>query len=187
MTSATIIAVVYLFAAKSPRDFSFGAALAVLVLALMTTGSTEYAREMLRKPYVIGRHMYSNGVRVSYVDRLNKDGYLTKSLWTSNLGDPHFAQGEAMFRGQCMSCHTPDGYRSMTRLLQGRDRNAIGNLLAILHEHAPDSPYHAYMPPLVGTGNEINALGDYLTTLSHPETPAALAAVPAPVAVSAMK
>ena len=37
------------------------------MLALIATGSGEYAREMLRKPYVIGRWMYSNGVRVPYV------------------------------------------------------------------------------------------------------------------------
>ena len=175
MTSATIVGVVYLFAWKSPREFSFGAALAVLGLALMATGSTEYAREMLRKPYVIGQHMYSNGVRVSYVDRLNRDGYLTHSLWVDTNGDAHLNQGEAMFRGQCLSCHTQDGYRSMTRLLQGRDRRAIGSLLDILHKHAPDSPYHAFMPPLVGTPPEIDALGDYLLTLSHPENSTTIA------------
>ncbi len=41
--------------------------MAVLLLALMATGAGEYSREMLRKPYVIGRWMYSNGVRVPYV------------------------------------------------------------------------------------------------------------------------
>jgi mono/diheme cytochrome c family protein len=184
MTSATIVAVVYLFAWKSPRDFSFGAALAILFLALAATGSTEYAREMLRKPFVIGQHMYSNGVRVSSVDRLNQDGYLTHSLWVNQTGDQRRAVGEAMFRGQCMSCHTPDGYRSMTRLLQARDRQAISSLTSILHTHATDSPYRAYMPPLVGTSHEIDCLGDYLATLSQPQTPAptlaaAAAATPA--------
>jgi len=129
----------------------------------------------LRKPYVIGQHMYSNGVRVSYVDRLNRDGYLTHSLWVDTNGDAHLNQGEAMFRGQCLSCHTQDGYRSMTRLLQGRDRRAIGSLLDILHKHAPDSPYHAFMPPLVGTPPEIDALGDYLLTLSQPENSTTIA------------
>jgi cytochrome d ubiquinol oxidase subunit I len=187
MTSATIIAVVYLFAAKSPRDFSFGAALAVLALALMTTGSTEYAREMLRKPFVIGGHMYSNGVRVSAVSRFNQLGYLTHSSWVSPLGDPWLAQGEAMFRGQCMSCHTPDGYRSMTRLLQGRDRQSIGNLLAILQQHAPDSPYRAFMPPLVGTTSEINALGDYLHGLSQPQIPLLVTATKPNIALTDAK
>jgi cytochrome bd ubiquinol oxidase subunit I len=137
---------------------------------------------MLRKPFVIGRHMYSNGVRVSYVDRLNRDGYLTNSLWIDTTGDVHLGEGQAMFRGQCMSCHTQDGYRSMTRLL-GRDRQAIGSLLAILYNHALDSPYRAFMPPLVGTPGEIDSLGDYLLTISHPEPSQSLAAVqPAAVA-----
>jgi mono/diheme cytochrome c family protein len=91
-----------------------------------------------------------------------------------------------MFRGQCMSCHTQDGYRSMIRLLQNRDRQAIGSLLSILHTHAPDSPYRAYMPPLVGTSQEIDALGDYLATLSQSEpSPPALAAAPTPAAARA--
>jgi hypothetical protein len=47
-------------------DFNPAHAVAVLLLALMATGAGEYSREMLRKPYVIGRWMYSNGVRVPY-------------------------------------------------------------------------------------------------------------------------
>ena len=176
MTSATIVGVVYFFAYRSPQDFSFPHAVAVLVLGLVATASGEYAREMLRKPYVIGRHMYSNGVRASTVAKLNQEGYLTHSMWVSTNGAPAWAQGEAMFRGQCMSCHTADAYRSMKSLLAGRNRESISNLLVMLHEAKPDSPYRAFMPPLVGTQAEINVLGDYLTVL---------AAVPAPATNSA--
>ncbi|OIR03984.1 bacterial cytochrome ubiquinol oxidase [mine drainage metagenome] len=166
MTSATIAGVVYFFAWRSARDFGFGHALSILVLALVTTAAAEYAREMLRKPYVIGEHMYSNGVRNYDVARFNKDGYLTHSMWTSDKGPENLARGQAIFRGECMACHTVDGYRSMTRLLAGRDREAIGSLLRILHEAKPDSPYHAFMPPLAGTPQEVSDLGDYLATLS---------------------
>jgi hypothetical protein len=34
-------------------------------------------------------------------------------------------QGELMVRGQCMNCHTVDGYWSLRRLMNGRDRTAI--------------------------------------------------------------
>ena len=166
MTSATIAGVVYFFAWRSPAEFGFGHALSILCLALMTTASTEYAREMLRKPYVIGSHMYSNGVRKADVDRINRQGYLSQSTWIDDTLPVNLAQGQAMFRGQCMSCHTTDGYRSMQRLLAGRDRASIQNLTIILHEAKPDSPYKAFMPPLVGTSAEVNALGDYLATLS---------------------
>lgn len=168
MTSATIVLVVYFFAWRSPSDFSFSHAVAVLFLALVATAAGEYTRETLRKPYVIGRHMYSNGVRVKLVPQYNQEGYLTHSPWVQKRAglDPHLATGEAMFRGQCASCHTRDAYRSMKRLLANRNREAIGNVLKILHEQG--EPYRRYMPPLVGTKEEIAALGDYLATLTAP-------------------
>ena len=84
ITSATIIGVAYYLAYRNPIDFNLSHAMAVLLLALIATGAGEYSREMLRKPYVIGRWMYSNGVRVPYVDRINQEGYLAHSNWVWN-------------------------------------------------------------------------------------------------------
>jgi cytochrome d ubiquinol oxidase subunit I len=179
MTSGTIAAVVYFLAYRNPRDFSFGHALGLLFLALIATASTEYARETLRKPYVISDHMFSNGIRKADVARINEEGYLKHSpwataemraAWDANTASPESAhlRGQLVFRGQCMACHTEDGYRSMKRMLAGRDRQAIGNMLQILHAYAEDSPYRAYMPPLAGTAEEVNALGDYLALLVAP-------------------
>jgi mono/diheme cytochrome c family protein len=173
LSSAALVAVVYLLAWRSPVDFSFANATVVVGLALVATWSGEYSREMLRKPYVIGRHMYANGVRLSAVAKLNRDGYLAHSRWVAEKGDPTLAHGEAMFRGQCLACHTRNGYRSMKRLLAGRNPEAIGSLLRVLHEHKPDSPYRAFMPPLVGTGEEIAALGHYLATMTVTNMPTA--------------
>jgi mono/diheme cytochrome c family protein len=166
MASATIVLVVYFLAWRTPADFTLSHALAVLLLGLIATGAGEYTRETLRKPYVVGGHMYSNGVRKKWIEKYNQQGYLTQSLWTrtGKEVDAKAAMGEAMFRGQCKSCHTTDAYRSMKRLLAGRNREAIGNVLKMLHESAP--PYNRYMPPLVGTKEEIAALGDYLATLT---------------------
>jgi hypothetical protein len=158
MTSATILAVVYFLAIRNPRDFGMGHAFAVLFLALAATGATEHAREMIRKPYTIGQHMYSNGVRRRDVPRLNAVGYTTGSPW--NNGKTY--QGEMMFRGQCMNCHTVDGYRSMRKLMKGRDRASIGNVLKLLHDSPANSPYRNFMPPLTGTPEEIDALAGYL-------------------------
>jgi hypothetical protein len=79
VTSATIVGVAYFLAYRNPIDFNLSHAMAVLLLALIATGAGEYAREMLRKPYVIGRWMYSNGVRVPSVSRINQEGYLAHS------------------------------------------------------------------------------------------------------------
>jgi mono/diheme cytochrome c family protein len=167
MTSASIVGVVYFFAWRSPNDFSLSHAIAVIFLALCATGSTEYAREMLRKPYVIGQHMFSNGIRIADVDKLNRQGYLTNSLWVAKSGElaPNLAMGQAMFRGQCKSCHTDDVYRSMKKLLAGRSRDSIDAVLTMLHDYKKESLYRTFMPPLVGTKEEISALGDFLVTV----------------------
>jgi len=177
MTSATIVGVVYFIAWRFPREFTFGHACAVLMLGLMATASGEYAREMLRKPYVIGHYMYSNGVRVQRADTAEKreQSFLANSLWVNQRpdADPQMAIGEAMFRGECASCHTRDVYRSMKKFMAERNRAAIGSFLSILHEYSTNSTYRAYMPPLVGTTNEINALGDYLASLNATNQPVA--------------
>jgi cytochrome bd-type quinol oxidase subunit 1 len=168
MTTATIVGVVYFFVRRAPEDFSFGHGVAVLLLALVANGSAEYARETLRKPYSIARHMYSNGIRQASVAQINQDGYLTKSHWTRRAeGDSQspeviLAKGEAMFRGQCLSCHTETGYRAMKKYLTGRSNESIANLMKTLHDYKSDSPYRAYMPQLAGKSDEVAALSDYL-------------------------
>jgi cytochrome d ubiquinol oxidase subunit I len=163
------------------------------VLALAVTASTEYAREMLRKPYVVANHMYSNGIRIGSVEDYNRDGYLARSPWITAAerdawaspadgtlvpaaapGADTLARGQMMFRGQCMACHTVDGYRTMRGLLAGRDRTSIVNILDMLHKQGDDSPYKAFMPPLVGTMDERAALADYLYSLvsnGHEQAP----------------
>ncbi|MGD0095209.1 MAG: cytochrome ubiquinol oxidase subunit I [Terracidiphilus sp.] len=190
VTSATIIGVAYFLAYRNPIDFNLSHAMAVLLLALIATGAGEYSREMLRKPYVIGHWMYSNGVRVPYVARINKEGYLAHSNWIwhgngnvvfaylttpgaelpSELNDPFwsYSRGEAIFRGECGSCHTLAGYRPLKSLLAGRDRANIGNFITMLHDYKPDSPYTRFMPPMAGTRQDIDDLTNYLNAQVNP-------------------
>jgi cytochrome bd-type quinol oxidase subunit 1 len=176
VTSATIVAVAYFLAYRNPLDFNLSHAIAVLLLALMATGAGEYSREMLRKPYVIGHWMYSNGVRVPYVSRINQEGYLAHSLWVWNASDSSYSRGEAIFRGECGSCHTMDGYRPMRQLLSGRDRANIGSFVTMLHDYKSDMPYRRFMPPMVGTQQDVNDLTDFLNAKVNP--PAATGQAP---------
>ena len=162
ITSALIVAVAYFLAYRNPAEFNLSHAMAVLLLAYIATGAGEYSREMLRKPYVIGRWMYSNGVRVPYVSRINTDGYLAHSGWVWNGSTTSYSRGEAIFRGECGSCHTLDGYRPLRKLLDGRDSANIRNFIVMLHENKPDSPYRRFMPPMVGTDKDIDDLTNYL-------------------------
>jgi len=168
VTSATIVGVAYYLAYRNPLDFNLSHAMALLLLALMATAAGEYSREMLRKPYVIGHWMYSNGVRVPYVSRINQEGYLTRSNWVWNGSDAGYSRGEAIFRGECGSCHTMDGYRPMRQLLSGRDRANIGSFVTMLHDYKPDMPYRRFMPPMVGTQQDVNDLTDFLNAKVNP-------------------
>jgi cytochrome bd-type quinol oxidase subunit 1 len=170
VTSATIVGVTYFLAYRNPRQFNLAHAIAILLLALMATGAGEYSREMLRKPYVIGRWMYSNGVRVPYVNRINQEGYLAHSKWVWNDSPSSYSRGEAIFRGECGSCHTLDGYRPLKTLLAGRDRANIGNFVQMLHEYKVDSPYHRFMPPMVGSKQDVDDLTDYLNFQVNPQS-----------------
>jgi cytochrome d ubiquinol oxidase subunit I len=168
VTSATIVGVAYFLAYRNPIDFNLSHAMAVLLLALIATGAGEYSREMLRKPYVISSWMYSNGVRVPYVSRINQEGYLAHSEWTWNGSTTSYSRGEAIFRGECGSCHTLSGYRPLRTLLAGRDRANIGSFIAMLHEYKPDSPYRRFMPPMVGTKQDVDDLTGYLNAQVNP-------------------
>ena len=95
---------------------------------------------------------------------MNRTGYTALSPWAHG----GMAQGEMMFRGQCMNCHTVDGYRSMRRLMHGRDRKSIANMVEMLHDAPPTSPYRNFMPPLVGTNEEVEALIGYLDRMENP-------------------
>ncbi|HLY41207.1 MAG TPA: cytochrome ubiquinol oxidase subunit I [Terracidiphilus sp.] len=170
ITSATIVGVAYYLAYRNPVDFNLSHAMAVLLLALMATGSGEYSREMLRKPYVIGRWMFSNGTRVPYVSRINAEGYLARSNWVWNGSDSAYSRGEAIFRGECGSCHTLDGYRPLRQLLEGRDRTNIRNFIGMLHEYKGDSPYRKFMPPMAGTQQDVDDLSDFLNAQVNPQS-----------------
>lgn len=180
-TTATIAGVVYFFAYKHPKEFSPGHAWSIVVLALAATGSTEYAREAIRKPYVIGGHMYSNSIRKSEIANFNNNGYLTSSMWVAKDSVDELAKGKLMFAGQCLSCHTETGYRSMKRLIGERDAESVLSLLNSLHEAKSDNPYVKYMPPLVGKSDEIQSLSLYLVHLTK-ASKAEGEAVGAPVA-----
>ncbi len=123
---------------------------------------------MLRKPYVIGRWMYSNGVRVPNAIKIDQQGYLVHSNWVWNGADTSYSRGEAIFRGECGACHTLNGYRPLAKLLSGRDRANIESFITMLHDYKPDSPYHHFMPPMVGTKQDVEDLAGFLNAQVNP-------------------
>jgi cytochrome bd-type quinol oxidase subunit 1 len=152
-----VVAIGYLL----PRGFGIVAALAAILLASSVFGSYERVREGARKPYVIYGYMYSNGVRVDEVERLNKEGFLTKARWAGLGVKPGpLAVGEQVFRAQCQMCHSLGGTLAIQRYIEGQDAEGLAAFFEALRGGRPG------MPPIVGTDAEIKALAEYLATVA---------------------
>ena len=115
---------------------------------------------MLRKPYVIRDFMFSNGVTLKATTDLPLNRSFTEQMRFKPEGS---SVGEQMFIGQCMSCHTISGYRSLKKRLKGFDQAGIYNSILLTMQKPPaENRYHKVMPPVIGTPEELQALSEYL-------------------------
>lgn len=159
----------------NPKGFSYKTALMFLMCGLLVTSISEWSREMLRKPFVVYDHLYSNGLRVDDIAHINEIGYLNHSKWSPKDATP-MQVGRHMYVGQCLACHTRNGYRSMTKLIGERNEKSIRAFLGTLHESdLSKNPYGRIMPPVVGTDEELDGLALYLSTFNAEEETAEIA------------
>lgn len=159
--ASVLVALVTLFILLV-RKRSYGLVLTVplMILGQIAFAGGEWMREDLRKPYVIGRYMFVNSVRLPSADTevedrftitaLNEKGVLKSSLWLkepdgfdSRTGpDPALdpeeraaveeKAGERLFHLLCFSCHTTDGYLALEPLVRGKSVGAMEQVLGSL-------------------------------------------------------
>lgn len=161
--SALVVAFTYFGPYRRPRYFSLTFAFLLGVLALSTTGVTEWVREAVRKPYIIYNYMYSNTLRVEDVDAVRREGILkTARFVRTHEVDPARLEeaGREVFRVECESCHTVSGYNSIRFAVRGWSRRLIDFQLQHLNE------LKGFMPPFVGTDEERQALAAWIATLN---------------------
>jgi mono/diheme cytochrome c family protein len=132
-----------------PRRLGTVAAAVLMALALASMGGFEWAREAVRKPFVIHEFLYSNGVLASDAARLPAADPLPVSYST---GD----RGRDLYLYACRSCHTLDGYHALDDRLAGLDEAYIGALIPRLVY------FREKMPPFPGNGTDAKVLGRYL-------------------------
>jgi mono/diheme cytochrome c family protein len=115
LTAALVIGVVVLL--LMPKLARGVTAVVLMAAAFAFFGGYERLREGTRKPFLIHSHMFSNGLLVSQIETINDDGLAAHSGWVA-AGDPApEAFGERIFRAQCSSCHTMDGYQGIRQAL----------------------------------------------------------------------
>lgn len=164
--SVTVAATVVLFvlgivvSLKAPLAIQRGLAFLVVVIGLLWMGGFEYTREIARKPWVIGGYMYSNAILAEEMEGLNETGVLPAARWAgvkAVTAENSLVAGKELFNLQCLSCHTVDGVRNdIAPLLE--DYTYLGALSLLTGQ----GKIQDYMPPIAGTGAEVEALAAYL-------------------------
>ena len=118
---------------------------------------------------------------MSEIADLDQKGVLSKAVWAARGSAASVeAKGRAVFRAECASCHTVDGYLSIRKLVAPVDPDMLKGILSALHDEGNDYATGKYskqghvstekldyplMPPLVGTEEEQEALAAYLLSL----------------------
>jgi cytochrome bd-type quinol oxidase subunit 1 len=147
---------------------SGGKLLSLVLVAILAgwMGGFEYLREIARKPYVLYGHMYSNSILPSQKVEIQEAGILATARWTPirKIDSSNLLQaGGEIFRLECASCHTLDGYNGIRGKIGDMTERGIEALITGL------GSVRTYMPPFMGTGEEKKALAAYLnrSVLGH--------------------
>ncbi len=158
-----LLALYYLL--KSPRRLQQALAILLVFIGLGFYGGFEYLREIARKPYIISDYMYSTSILVADEARLNEEGVLAHAKWTQHheVADGNKMQaGKTLFEIQCLPCHTVGGVRNdiLPRTASFPDQGMI----SFLHGQGK---INSYMPRIVGTSDEREALAAYIVQGLH--------------------
>jgi hypothetical protein len=168
ISTVLIFAFGILFLLKLPLFMHKVSVYLLILVGLGWMAGFEYMREIARKPYVLNEVMYSNSVFREDVAMFNDEGYLYHAKWAqvSELEENFLAAGKELFKLQCLSCHTIDGYNSIL--------NVTGHLTqrGLEAQLTGQGHINTYMPPFMGTEKEKRALASYIYQELHGKTPA---------------
>src|SRR3990170_3778587 len=149
-----------------PQRFTPVFALGLLVMGLFVTGTSEWVREAIRKPFIIYDYMYANSVLLEDADTLRIDGVLERARWATVkevTPENRVEAGEEYFRLQCGACHAVDGYNGIRPLVEGWSQGYTFDQLQHL------DTLKEIMPPFLGTNEERRAVAAYLASLNQEE------------------
>ena len=150
-----------------PKSATTVGAIALFLVAQFGIMGAEFFREMARKPYVIYDVLYSNSLwkHKSIDESYMKTPYLDHARWNPELSLLSIEHGEWIFRFQCVSCHTRNGYRSMKTRTEDWSGEFGFRWLETMHERK-------VMPPFQGNRDDRAALAAYLVSLHGKNTSA---------------
>lgn len=185
LLTIAVAVMMYIGPFKSPSWVSPGFALLFFGLGHIATGTGEFIREAVRKPYIVYGRVLGNQVRVEELPKIDDNGYLNSGVWTKAYIKDRFPEvisggkiddtkllklppnkrraiGKTIFMYHCNDCHSTEGYSAVSQLTRGWDRYLIHTTIT----HLDDINYS--MPPWGGTDAEADLLTDYLLSIRKP-------------------
>lgn len=140
-------------------------AFVAMLCGLVFIGGFEWVREAARRPYVLNEVLYSNNIFKKDVERLNRTGYLQSALWSPHKevnSENSLEAGHELFVHQCYSCHTVNGWNNdIVSRTEQMSKRALLSYISKIHQ------LRYFMPPFVGTDEEIDALASYIAVTLH--------------------
>jgi len=137
----------------------------LLGTAFVATASMEFVREGIRKPYLIYDFLYSNGILATpaRAAEINRGGILANARFSHPPGPsprewsepPPVTRGRFVYNAECRMCHEPGGTNAIESIVPGAGRDWVRLTTQQLNR------VRRYMPPFLGTPDELEALVDY--------------------------
>lgn len=143
-----------------------------VLLVFAFAGIFERLREFIRKPYVIGDYMYTNGIRKQDYPLLQKEGILKYATYVEHreiTKENKIEAGRDVFMLTCSRCHTTNGVNNVTEkfeMMYGKKGMALQDKSEAMTTYISNM-HNArfFMPPFPGTEKEAGALVAYIQHL----------------------
>ncbi len=186
LASAVVFFMLYFGPYRNPGWINPGFAILYFLLGIAATGTGEFIREGVRKPFIVYNYVTGNNVLVSQIPKLQATGYLNGGVWTKAYMKKYYPQvieedgnisdnkllllpvndqirvGQVLFQYHCNDCHSTKGFSGVANLTQGWNKSMIHTVVTHLDKA------HFFMPPWCGTEAEAALLTEYLQSLSEP-------------------
>jgi cytochrome d ubiquinol oxidase subunit I len=184
LTGATVV-MMYYGPIRNPKWLTPGFAILLFAIGHAATGTGEFIREGVRKPYIVYNRILGSQIRPEQIPETRKAGYLNSGVWTRAYVAELFPQvitgrridnrkllalplkqrrqvGRVIFQYHCNDCHAVEGYSAVSQLARGWNRPLIHYTVKHLDR------VHFFMPPWAGNDAEAEVLTDYLEYVRHP-------------------
>lgn len=143
-----------------------------VIMVFAFAGLFERLREFIRKPYIIGDYLYTNGIRKQDYALLQKDGILKHAVYVKYKevnNDNKIEAGRDIFMLTCSRCHTTNGINNVTEkfeLMYGAKGTALSTKTDAMTTYITNMHNARYfMPPFPGNEQEAKALVAYIQHL----------------------